>query len=89
MLLGYLGYAHRTHKCTRNGWVGAGMWWVQDSEKYGSQQVNDSRTGDRNSKSVPAGDTDQNLGAETINQPSEVETINQQSNREIKLWAWG
>ena len=28
-----------------------------------------------------------NLGAETINQPSEVETINQQSNREINLWA--
>ena len=51
--------------------------------------VNDSRAGDRNSKSVPAGDTDQNLGAETINQPSEVETINQQSNREIELWACG
>ena len=47
--------------------------------------MNDSRAGDRNSKSVPTGDTDQNLGAETINQPSEVETINQQSNREIKL----
>ena len=27
--------------------------------------MNDSRAGDRNSKSVPAGDTDQNLGAET------------------------
>ena len=51
--------------------------------------MNDSRTGDRNSKSVPTGDTDQNLGADTINQPSEVETINQQSNREIKLWACG
>ena len=51
--------------------------------------MNDSRAGDRNSKSVPAGDTDQNLGADTINQPSEVETINQQSNREIKLWACG
>ena len=38
MLLGYLGYARRTHKCTRNGWVGAGMWWVQDSEKYGSMK---------------------------------------------------
>ena len=38
MLLGYLGYARRTHKCTRNGWVGAGMWWVQDSEKYGSEK---------------------------------------------------
>ena len=37
--------------------------------------------GDRDSNSVPAGDTDQNLGAETINKPSEVETINQQSNR--------
>ena len=36
MLLGYLEYAHRTHKCTRKVWVGAGMWWVQDSEKYGS-----------------------------------------------------
>ena len=47
--------------------------------------MNHSHTGDRDSKSVPAGDTDQNLGAETINQPSEVETINQQSNREIKL----
>ena len=34
MLLGYLGYVRRTHKCTRKGWVGAGMWWVQDSEKY-------------------------------------------------------
>ena len=47
--------------------------------------MNHSRAGDRNSKSVPAGDTD--LGAETINQPSEVETINQQSNREINFWA--
>ena len=35
MLLGYLEYARRTHKCTRKVWVGAGMWWVQDSEKYG------------------------------------------------------
>ena len=26
--------------------------------------MNDSRAGDRNSKSVPAGDTDQNIGAE-------------------------
>ena len=51
--------------------------------------MNHSHAGDGDSKSVPAGDTDQNLGAETINQPSEVETINQQSNREIKLWACG
>ena len=51
--------------------------------------MNHSRAGDRDSKSVHAGDTDQDLGAETINQPSEVETINQQSNREIKLWAFG
>ena len=51
--------------------------------------MNHSRTGDRGSKSVPAGDADQNLGAETINQPSDVETINQQSNREINLWACG
>ena len=36
MLLGYLEYARRTHKCTRKVWVGAGMWWVQDSKKYGS-----------------------------------------------------
>ena len=28
--------------------------------------MNDSRAGDRNSKSVPAGDTDQNLGADTF-----------------------
>ena len=35
MLLGYLEDARRTHKCTRKVWVGAGMWWVQDSEKYG------------------------------------------------------
>ena len=48
--------------------------------------MNHSHAGDRDSKSVPAGDTDQNLGAETINQPSEVETINQESNREINLW---
>ena len=44
--------------------------------------MNDSHAGDRNSKSVPAGDTDQNLGADTINQPSEVETIqNNQTER--------
>ena len=44
--------------------------------------MNDSHAGDRNSKSVTAGDTDQNLGAETINQPSEVETIiNNQTER--------
>ena len=36
MLSDCLGYERRTHKCTRNGWVGAGMWWVQESEKYGS-----------------------------------------------------
>ena len=36
--LGYLEYARRTHKCTRKVWVGAGMWWVQDSEKYGILQ---------------------------------------------------
>ena len=35
MLLDYLGYACRTHKCTRKGWVGAGMQWVQESQKYG------------------------------------------------------
>ena len=51
--------------------------------------MNHSRAGDRDAKSVPAGDTDQNLGAETINQPSEVESINQQSNREINLWSCG
>ena len=47
--------------------------------------MNDSRAGDRNSKFVPAGDTDQNLGAETINQPSEVETINQQSTERLSF----
>ena len=36
MLSDYLGHARRTHKCTRKGWVGAGMRWVQESEKYGS-----------------------------------------------------
>ena len=39
MLLGYLEYARRTHKCTRKVWVGAGMWWVQDSEKYGREFI--------------------------------------------------
>ena len=47
--------------------------------------MNDSRAGDRNSKSVPAGDTDQNLGAETINQPSEVETINQNQTERLSF----
>ena len=37
--------------------------------------MNHTHAGDRDSKSVHAGDTDQNLGAETINQPSEVETM--------------
>ena len=31
----YLGYVHRTQKCTRKGWVGGGMWWVQESKKSG------------------------------------------------------
>ena len=47
--------------------------------------MNHSRAGDRDSKSVPAGDTDQNLGAETINQPSEVETINQHQTERLNF----
>ena len=39
--------------------------------------MNHSHAGDRDSESLSDGDTDQNFGAETINQPSEVETINQ------------
>ena len=44
--------------------------------------MNDSRGGDRNSKSVPAGDTDQNLGAEkSTNQVRLKQSTNNQTER--------
>ena len=44
--------------------------------------MNDSRAGDRNSKSVPAGDTDQNLGADkSTNQVGLNQSTNNQTER--------
>ena len=44
--------------------------------------MNDSRAGDRNSKSFPAGDTDQNLGADkSTNQVRLNQSTNNQTER--------